>query len=69
MFVVSAADLTAYDWPSLDAMPDAELARRARVLLAVPDGTPPLTVTYAEDATGATPFTADSVGPRVYSCA
>lgn len=51
--VVSAADLTAHEWPSLDAMPDAELARRARVLLAVPDGIPPLIVTYADAAIGA----------------
>ena len=52
--VVSAADLTAHDWPTLDAMPDSELARRARVLLALPDGIPPLIVTYADTAIGAT---------------
>jgi hypothetical protein len=52
--VVSAAGLTAHDWPTLDAMPDHELARRARLLLATPDGIPPLILTYADAATGAT---------------
>ena len=53
VLVVTATDLTEYHWPSLEVVPDADIARRARLLLAHPAGIEPLILRYAAVATGA----------------